>query len=185
VSGISPQAGRAAVWTHARQTLMACSLAVLLAACGTTPQRRPESSATSSVLAPATEADAASEKGSEVAMYALGLIDTGYRFGGKNPAAGLDCSGMVTYIFKQAAGLKLTGSAADLARKGRQIERSQLRAGDLVFFNTDRRPFSHVGIYIGDGRFVHAPATNGKVHISRLDNPYFAPRFEMARAYFN
>jgi cell wall-associated NlpC family hydrolase len=60
-----------------------------------------------------------------------------------------------------------------------------LRAGDLVFFNTDRRPFSHVGIYIGDGRFVHAPATNGKVHISRLDNPYFAPRFEMARAYFN
>jgi cell wall-associated NlpC family hydrolase len=168
---------------RARQRLLGCSLALLLAACGTPPQL-PETSV-STAPAPASTAEEGSEKGSDVAIYALGLIDTGYRFGGKNPAAGLDCSGMVTYIFKQAAGLKLTGSAADLARKGRQIDRKQLRAGDLVFFNTQRRPFSHVGIYIGDGRFVHAPATNGKVHISRLDNPYFAPRFEMARAYFN
>jgi cell wall-associated NlpC family hydrolase len=142
-------------------------------------------SATATPSSPRPDPDAHSEQGNEVAIYALGLIDTGYHFGGKNPKAGLDCSGMVTYIFNQATGLKLTGSAADLARKGRQIERSKLRAGDLVFFNTDHRPFSHVGIYIGDGRFVHAPATNGKVHISRLDNPYFAPRFEMARAYFD
>jgi cell wall-associated NlpC family hydrolase len=164
--------------------LASCCLAVLLTACSSAPERASESlGATPSSSLSASEAH--SDKGSEVAIYALGLIDTGYRFGGKNPKAGLDCSGMVTYIFNQAAGLKLTGSAADLARKGRQIERSKLRAGDLVFFNTDHRAFSHVGIYIGDGRFVHAPATNGKVHISRLDNPYFAPRFEMARAYFD
>jgi len=163
---------------------LACCLAACLAACGTAPERLPESNAPA-IAVPAQAVAPGAEKGSEVAIYALGLIDTGYRFGGKNPAAGLDCSGMVTYIFNHAAGLKLTGSAADLARKGRQIDRSQLRAGDLVFFNTEHRSFSHVGIYIGDGRFVHAPATNGKVHISRLDNPYFAPRFEMARAYFN
>lgn len=164
--------------------LAACCIAVLLTACGSAPMRSPDNAATP-VAAPEQRSEAATEQGSEIAMYALGLIDTGYRFGGKNPDAGLDCSGMVSYIFNRAAGLKLTGSAADMARKGRQIDKTNLRAGDLVFFNTLNRPFSHVGIYIGDGRFIHAPSGNGKVHISRLDNPYFAPRFEMARAYFN
>jgi len=161
--------------------LAACCVAVLLTACGSAPMRVPESPPP-----PAQDqrTDTAATTGSEVAMYALGLIDTGYRFGGKNPEAGLDCSGMVSYIFGRAAGLKIKGSAADIARQGRQIDKQSLRAGDLVFFNTLNRPFSHVGIYIGDGRFVHAPSSNGKVRISRLDNPYFAPRFEMARAYF-
>src|SRR5438445_734796 len=93
----------------------------------------------------------------EIVLYALGLLDTGYRFGGKNPAAGLDCSGMVSYIFDRAAGLKLEGSAADLAKQGRPVDRRALLPGDLVFFNTRGRSFSHVGIYIGDNRFVHAP----------------------------
>src|SRR5450830_4805 len=162
--------------------LAACCIAVLLTACGSAPMRAPDSS-TAPVAEPRSEA--ASEQGNEVAIYALDMIGTGYRFGGKNPEAGLDCSGMVSYIFNRAAGLRLTGSAAEMARKGRKIDKSNLRPGDLVFFNTLNRPFSHVGIYIGDGRFVHAPSGNGKVHISRLDNPYFAPRFEMARAYFN
>ena len=161
-------------------TLLACCLTVLLAACSSPPVAPPE---TAPPAPPQT--DVAADKRNEVALFAIGLIDTGYRFGGKNPEAGLDCSGMVTYIYSHAANIKLTGSAADLARKGRQIDKNHLRAGDLVFYNTDHRPFSHVGIYIGDGRFVHAPATNGRVHISRLDNPYFAPRFEMARAYLD
>lgn len=163
-------------------TLLACCLAVLLTACGSAPMRTPDSAVTP---VPEVRSEAASEQGSEVAIYAMDLIGTGYRFGGKNPEAGLDCSGMVSYIFNRAAGLRLTGSAADMARKGRQIDKANLRAGDLVFFNTLNRPFSHVGIYIGDGRFIHAPSGNGKVHISRMDNPYFAPRFEMARSYFN
>ena len=161
--------------------LAACCIAVLLTACGSAPVQAPQTAPTP---APEQRNEAISEKGSEVAIYALGLIDTGYRFGGKNPEAGLDCSGMVSYIFGRAVGLKINGSAADIARKGRQIDKTSLRAGDLVFFNTLNRPLSHVGIYIGDGRFVHAPSSNGKVRISRLDNPYFAPRFEMARAYF-
>jgi cell wall-associated NlpC family hydrolase len=127
----------------------------------------------------------ASVVGSEVSLYALGLIDTDYRFGGKNPEAGLDCSGMVTYIYEQAAGLRVRGSAADIAELGRDIPQDALAAGDLVFFNTSGRRFSHVGIYIGDGRFIHSPSSGGQVRIARLDNPYFSQRFDAARTYFD
>ena len=118
-------------------------------------------------------------------LFALGLVDTGYRFGGKNPEAGLDCSGMVSYVFAKAAGVRLAGSAADIARRGRAIGTEELRPGDLVFFNTLNRPRSHVGIYIGDGRFVHAPNTNGKVRTESLRHGWFASRFEEARTYFD
>lgn len=117
-------------------------------------------------------------------MYSLALIDTGYRFGGKNPEAGLDCSGMVSYVFAHAAGLKLQGSAADIARRGQSIPLSQLRPGDLVFFNTRNKPYSHVGIYIGGDRFAHAPSTGGKVRLDSLKKGWYAARFEEARTYF-
>lgn len=118
-------------------------------------------------------------------MYAMGLLDTGYRFGGKNPEAGLDCSGMVSYVYREAINLRLSGSAAMIARLGRSVNHSDLRPGDLVFFNTQHKSYSHVGIYIGDGRFVHAPSTAGKVRVDRMDNTYFAARFEEARTYFD
>jgi cell wall-associated NlpC family hydrolase len=121
----------------------------------------------------------------EVVIYALGLIDTGYRFGGKNPEAGLDCSGMVSHVFEQALGLRLKGSAADMATRGRPVDPDSLRPGDLVFFNTRNRPRSHVGIYIGDGRFIHAPSSNGKVRTESLTQSWFATRFEEARTYFD
>ena len=117
-------------------------------------------------------------------MYSLSLIDTGYRFGGKNPEAGLDCSGMVSYVFSQAAGLKLQGSAADIARKGFAVPLSELRPGDLVFFNTRNKRYSHVGIYIGEDRFAHAPSTGGKVRLDSLKKGWYASRLEEARAYF-
>ena len=159
--------------------LIALSLMfALLAACG---GPSPRSDASAGTIAP----PAISEKGNEVALYALGLIDTGYRFGGKNPEAGLDCSGMVSYIYGQAAGLSVRGSAADIARSSRPIERDALRPGDLVFFNTRNRPFSHVGIYLGDARFIHAPSTNGRVRIDRLSDSYYAQRFEAARTFFD
>jgi cell wall-associated NlpC family hydrolase len=121
----------------------------------------------------------------DIVMFALGLVDTGYRFGGKNPEAGLDCSGMVSYVFKQAAGLRLAGSAADIARRGRPVSTQQLRPGDLLFFNTQNRPYSHVGIYIGGDRFVHAPSSKGKVRTESLTTSWFATRFEEARTYFD
>lgn len=163
-----------------RTSILIATLAMILAACST-PVQRPEPVSGNIAQAPRVS----SQQGSEVVLYALGLIDTGYRFGGKNPEAGLDCSGMVSYIFDKAIGLKVKGSAADIARSGRTIERSALRPGDLVFFNTLNRPFSHVGIYLGDERFIHAPSTNGKVRIDRLADRYYAQRFEAARTYFD
>ena len=160
--------------------LIAAALLILLAACGSVPpgpERRPDSASTTR--------PEFSEKGNEVMLFALGLVDTGYRFGGKNPDAGLDCSGMVSYIYNKAAGVKVSGSAADIARKGRQIGRGDLRPGDLVFFNTRNAPFSHVGVYIGEQRFVHAPSSNGRVRIDQLNASYYAQRFETARAYFD
>lgn len=152
----------------------------LLAACSG-PAPRPDSASGTITQAPLP----VSVQGNEIAMYALGLIDTGYRFGGKNPDAGLDCSGMVSYIYGQVTRLKVQGSAFDIARNARPIERDALRPGDLVFFNTANRPFSHVGIYIGDARFVHAPSTNGKVRIDRLNDRYYAQRYEAARTFFD
>lgn len=135
---------------------------------------------------PDGEARPDSGRGQEVALFAFGLLDTGYRFGGKNPEAGLDCSGMASYVFKQSAGIKVSGSAAQIARQGRKIPFALSRAGDLVFFNTRGGPYTHVGIYLGDGRFVHAPSsTSGKVRVDTLRDGYFAVRFTEARAYFD
>jgi len=161
-------------------TLLPLSLIVFLVASCSGPAQRPATS-----WANIAQPSEISEKGNEVALYALDLIDTGYRFGGKNPEAGLDCSGMVSYIYGRAAGLSVKGSAADIARSSRPIEPESLRPGDLVFFNTRNRPFSHVGIYLGNARFVHAPSSNGKVRIDRLSDRYYAQRFEAARAFFD
>lgn len=123
--------------------------------------------------------------GEEVALFALGLLEIGYRFGGKNPEAGLDCSGMVSYVYAEAIKKEMRGSAADIAKRGWAVPTSALRPGDLVFFNTMKRPHSHVGIYIGQSRFIHSPRTGGHIHITSLDNPYFAARFEQGRRYFD
>lgn len=163
--------------------------AVLLAACSTVPAPAP-----TAATAPATDIEAAAplpqqqylavespQETQEMVVFALGLLGTGYRFGGSNPEAGLDCSGMVGYIVAQVSGLRLPHNAALIAEQTRPVERAALQPGDLVFFNTTHRPHSHMGIYLGEGRFIHAPSSRGHVRISRLDNPYFAPRFDGAR----
>lgn len=114
-------------------------------------------------------------------MHALMLMQTGYQFGGKNPEAGLDCSGLVTYVYRTAAGISLAGNASALAREGRDVAIDQLRAGDLVFFNTLGRPYSHVGIYLGKGEFVHAPSSRSRVRVDNLASQYWSQRFELAR----
>jgi cell wall-associated NlpC family hydrolase len=156
--------------------LIPLALLLLLAGCGTL---------TKPTVPPVETSRSADPRGHEIALFALGLVDTGYRFGGKNPDAGLDCSGMVSYVFENAAGLRVAGSAADIARQGRPVNGEGLRPGDLVFFNTRNKPRSHVGIYIGDGRFIHAPNTNGKVRTDSLTTGWFATRFEEARTYFD
>lgn len=157
----------------------------LLSGCGTTPA--PEAKAPSD--APVTQSRSAGPyfvledetHAREMVLFALGLLDTGYRFGGRNPEAGLDCSGMVAWIVENISGKRLPHNAAQIADRTRPIEVSQLQPGDLVFFNTLQRRHSHMGIYIGDGRFVHAPSSKGRIRVERLDNRYFAPRIDGAR----
>ncbi|HJV24267.1 MAG TPA: C40 family peptidase [Aromatoleum sp.] len=117
----------------------------------------------------------------EMVMVALGLLDTGYAFGGRNPEAGLDCSGMVSYVVEQVSGRRLPHNASKIAEITRPIPVSSLQPGDLIFFNTMNRRHSHMGIYLGEGKFVHAPSSRGRVRVERMDSPYFAPRVDGAR----
>ncbi len=117
----------------------------------------------------------------ELVMTSLSLVGTGYTYGGRDPETGFDCSGMVSYIYEQVAGIRLPHNAAAIASVTRPIDRQALTPGDLVFFDTLNRPFSHMGIYVGDGRFVHAASGGGRVKTSRLANRYYARRYQAAR----
>jgi len=117
---------------------------------------------------------------SEVVLQALALLGTPYRWGGQSPG-GFDCSGLVSHVVQQAIGVALPRSAAAMSRIGDAIERSALRAGDLLFFITRQREVSHVGIYVGEGRFVHATRTGGDVRVSALEEGYWSARFVGAR----
>ena len=114
----------------------------------------------------------------DVALVALSLLDTRYAWGGRGPAMGFDCSGLVSHVYKEAAGMKLRGSSADLGKLSRPVDTARLHPGDLVFFNTLGARHSHVGVYVGDGRFVHASNERTGVRIDKLSNRYYAQRFE-------
>jgi len=117
---------------------------------------------------------------SDLVVRALTLLDTPYRFGGASPG-GFDCSGLVQYVYSSVAGYALPRRSEDMGKAGEPILPSQLQPGDLVFFNTLSRGFSHVAIYIGEGRFVHAPTRGGRVRIEALDDRYWRSRFDGAR----
>ncbi len=122
-----------------------------------------------------------SDLAAEVVFRALSLLGVNYRFGGSTPASGLDCSGLVMYVFNEVTGLKLPRRSDDMSRVGGSIDKSELQAGDLVFFNTMRFPFSHVGIFIGNGQFVHAPSTGSTVRVESMNLAYWQSRFNGAR----
>ena len=117
----------------------------------------------------------------DVAIYALGLIGVDYRYGGKSPESGLDCSGLVFHAFQQVTGVSLPRTAKEMSGLGSKIKVGELKPGDLVFFNTRRFSFSHVGIYLGDNRFIHAPSRGGEVEIARLSESYWQRHFDGAR----
>lgn len=167
-----------------RRLVCLLSAAALLAACSSPPPLRQHGRAPSRPQYLGLSHLQADGAGREILMYTLSLLDVGYQFGGSNPEAGLDCSGMVSYIYQNAVGVKLPHNAARIASLSRPIPADQLRVGDLVFFNTLNRPFSHMGIYIGDGKFVHAPRSNSVIRVDRLDNSYFSARFEGGRTLF-
>ena len=111
----------------------------------------------------------------------LALLGTPYRWGGTSPERGFDCSGLVSYVFKTTLGIDLPRVSRDMARAGEPVEPAQLNAGDLVFFALRGGRIDHVGIYVGDGRFLHAPRTGRDVTVSALDGGYWAKRFKHAR----
>ncbi len=117
----------------------------------------------------------------DLVVYAFGLIGVAYRFGGESPDDGLDCSGLVRHVFQQVSGVTLPRTAKEMSRVGGSVAKTELVPGDLVFFNTRRFAFSHVGIYVGDARFVHAPRRGRDVEIASLDNAYWRQRFDGAR----
>jgi cell wall-associated NlpC family hydrolase len=162
-----------------------CILALLLMLTGA-PLRAAENPPATDPAATATVADKGYfDRAGELVIHALSLIGVKYKWGGNNPEAGLDCSGLVRHVFNEVTGLVLPRDSRAMSKVGAAVDPSELQPGDLVFFNTLRRPFSHVGIYIGDDRFVHAPRRGREVEVSALRDSYWKKRFNGARRLLN
>lgn len=121
------------------------------------------------------------DKAQDMLMYALSLVGVNYKYGGKSPDTGLDCSGFVSHVYKQAAGLILPHNARAISMFGQKIAISELQPGDLVFYNTMRHTYSHVGIYLGENKFVHASVTGRGVEVVNMNENYWVKRFNGAR----
>ena len=117
----------------------------------------------------------------DVILQGLKLVGVRYRFGGNDEDSGLDCSGFVRLVFKNSLGAQLPRTALEMSQVGQRIDTSQLKPGDLVFFNTMRRAFSHVGIYLGDNHFLHAPRTGSEVRVESMEDSYWTKRYNGAR----
>jgi cell wall-associated NlpC family hydrolase len=121
------------------------------------------------------------EKVEEVLMHALTLSGLEYKYGGRSPETGFDCSGFVQYVFRQAAHIALPPTARSISEVGRAVSRDELQPGDLVFFNTVQSAISHVGIYMGNNRFIHAPRTGARIRIESINNSYWDTRYRGAK----
>jgi cell wall-associated NlpC family hydrolase len=121
------------------------------------------------------------DRASDLAIRAMSMIGIRYKYGGNTPEHGLDCSGLVRYVFKQAWGADLPRTSEEISRVGATVDKNDLRPGDLVFYNTLRRGFSHVGIYLGDNKFVHSPSAGSSIRIESMDLGYWKKRFNGAR----
>ena len=117
----------------------------------------------------------------DLILKGLELVGINYRRGGTDPDNGLDCSGFVQIVFKDAVGLLLPRTAREQSEIGNVVDKTELKAGDLVFFNTMRRTFSHVGIYLGDNRFLHAPRSGAEIRVEDMSQGYWVKRYNGAR----
>ena len=172
--------------TH--KLLLSCLLLAVAAAARAQTQPDPLAALLiSRGLAPAAGSHVASghamspDPASKLLMTALGFSGSAYRMGGTAVETGFDCSGFVQHMFRHAIGLKLPRDTASQAAATHPIEASLLAPGDLVFFNTQRRAHSHVGIYMGEGKFIHAPRTGQSVRVENMNARYWKKRFDGAR----
>ncbi|HEY0660841.1 MAG TPA: C40 family peptidase [Lysobacter sp.] len=167
-----------------RLLLLVLVLAAILAGCGggkeVVRRKPPSMPRVWPVVQPAEPA-----KANAVLMRAISLVGTPYRYGGNTPESGFDCSGLVNYVYRDMLELRLPRSSRELAGwQGPRIAPERLAAADLVFFGSGGG-VSHVGIYVGEGRFVHAPSTGGTVRLDHLDGPYWRDHYSGAKRILN
>ena len=117
----------------------------------------------------------------DLVLKGLELVGIHYRLGGTDPESGLDCSGFVQLVYRESVGKLLPRTAREQSEVGNVVDRNELKPGDLVFFNTMRRAFSHVGIYLGDNRFLHAPRTGSEIRVEDMNQSYWVKRYNGAR----
>jgi cell wall-associated NlpC family hydrolase len=166
-----------------KKKILIISLAAFLSACGTSPNIGNVNYNSSYRSSESIPSSLTSEQKSELIVFSMGVMDTKYNWGSKKPDFGLDCSGLVSYVFKFAVNIKLVGAAKDIVKYGNSVPLSdahnkKLEIGDLLFFNTTGKPYSHVGIYIGNNSFLHSSSGAGKVIISKLSNKYYISKLE-------
>ena len=159
---------------HARMLFRLLSMAVFLLTVGCASPPTPPKDSGSSVPSSLT-----AEQLNSITIHALGLVGTPYRYGGNTPEGGFDCSGLIGYVYRNSVGQVPPRTVARLVGFGQPVAMSEIRSGDLVIFGSSRP--SHAGIYVGEGRFVHAPSTGGEVRLDRLDGRYWAKLPQQAR----
>lgn len=179
-SSINPHGCAHAPSRRAHVTALAVLIPSLILAGCSAPTRKPTAPSTISKFKEDTSV------GTEgISIAAMGLVGVPYRFGGNTPAGGFDCSGLIAYVYTNAAGIKLPRTVQEMSRAGQAIQNSAPAPGDLVFFNTTGERYSHAGIYVGHGRFVHAPSKGGTVRLDQMASPYWAARYTEARRIAN
>ena len=170
---------------YRRNAVLALSTALLLAGCGGNDNVRPSASQRTPQRDGPIVQPADPTKANAVLMRAISLVGTPYRYGGNTPEGGFDCSGLVTYVFRDMLDLRLPRTSRELAAtQGPRIATDRLASGDLVFFGSGGQ-VSHVGIYVGEGRFVHAPNSGGTVRLDRLDGAWWRDHYTGARRLLN
>jgi len=159
-------------------------LALSSASCAAVEPASANTEAQADILSQATQYENEgnwSVRAREVLVNALSLTGVRYQYGGNTPETGFDCSGFVRYVFKQATSLTLPHSALAISQLGKTIPKNELQPGDLVFFNTLKTTFSHVGIYLGNNRFIHSPSSGGQVRVESMQDSYWAKHFNGAQ----
>ncbi|MDD5333110.1 MAG: C40 family peptidase [Rhodoferax sp.] len=155
---------------RSRLAILALLTLLALAGCTTAPSMR---GGPASIDAAITPSRLSPEQAMDITMYAVGLVGTPYRYGGNTPDSGFDCSGLIGYVYQSRAGLAPPRTVSRMHAWGLPVSTENVRSGDLVLF-AQQNEVTHAGIYVGSGRFVHAPSTGGEVRLDQLNSKYWA-----------
>ncbi|MEQ6290265.1 NlpC/P60 family protein [Vogesella sp. GCM10023246] len=162
--------------------LLACVLAACMALAHAAPDRSADSRTADENADPIARFSSPGEEAAgDLLLQAMSLLGVAYRFGGSNPETGLDCSGFIQYVFKKSLHVNLPRTAAGMAQVGREVAQDELKPGDLVFFNTRGFRYSHVGIFLGNNKFIHSPRTGKNVEVANMSQSYWVSRYNGAR----